>query len=241
MAGLNNKTKLLLHLNGVDAATATTDSSSKGHTITFHNNAELDTAAKKFNTASLLLDGTGDWISAANDNDSWDVFLATTTDWTIDMFVKHDDHAGNEDYVAQDNESEWLWRHTHGTGMVVYVDNNALVSAGEIEDTNWHHVALVKIGGSPNYTLGAYIDGVQVGHATASHIKNSASRFEIGGEQASGTNALDGHMDELRVQNSNIFGANPDAGLNDTIAVPTREYGTSFPGGVVIGSNPSIY
>lgn len=39
------------------------------HTITFHGNAQLDTAQKKFGASSLLLDGTGDYLSIPDSPD----------------------------------------------------------------------------------------------------------------------------------------------------------------------------
>ncbi len=56
--GDNTATKLLLNFNGTDGATTTTDASPSAHTVSFEGNAQLDTAAKQFGTASLLLDGT---------------------------------------------------------------------------------------------------------------------------------------------------------------------------------------
>ena len=68
-AGFNANLKLLLHFDGSDGATTTTDSSNNERTITLAGDAQLDTAQKKFGTASLLLDGNGDLASAADDGD----------------------------------------------------------------------------------------------------------------------------------------------------------------------------
>jgi len=51
--------------DGADAATAFTDAS--GMAWTFAANAQLDTAQKKFGTASLYLDGIGDYVQVASD------------------------------------------------------------------------------------------------------------------------------------------------------------------------------
>lgn len=55
-------TTMLLHFDGVDGATTTTDASAAPHTITFNGNAQLDTGFKKFGSAALLLDGAGDYL-----------------------------------------------------------------------------------------------------------------------------------------------------------------------------------
>jgi len=56
---------LLLHFDGTDGATTTTDDGPDERTITLAGDAELDTAQKKFGTASLLLDGNGDLAAIA--------------------------------------------------------------------------------------------------------------------------------------------------------------------------------
>ena len=51
-------TKLLLHLNGLNGATTSTDSSSGAHTLTFNDAAQLVTGRKKFGSSSLNLNVT---------------------------------------------------------------------------------------------------------------------------------------------------------------------------------------
>jgi len=47
---------------------------------------------------------------------------------------------------------------------------------------------------------------------------------------------LNGHLDELRIQNSNWFSASPNSGKTDTITVPTTSY-TDAGGNVTLISN----
>src|SRR3990167_5725818 len=72
-------TQLLLHCDGVDAATTFTDEIGKA--VTANGNAQIDTAQKKFGTASGLFDGTGDYLSLA-DSDDWNFGAG---DFTIDF------------------------------------------------------------------------------------------------------------------------------------------------------------
>lgn len=60
---------LFVTFDGSDAATAATDQSPGAHTLTFVGNAQLDTAQTKFGTASLLLDGTGDYVDLPASSD----------------------------------------------------------------------------------------------------------------------------------------------------------------------------
>ena len=106
--GIGSETKLLLHCNGSDESTTITDSSpTTAHTMTAVGNAKLDTTIKKFGTASLQLDGTGDWVTAPDDAD----FVLSGGTWTWEGWVYLNnlsaDHGlfsqaksgGTEDYV----------------------------------------------------------------------------------------------------------------------------------------------
>ena len=82
--GIGSETKLLLHCDGSDESTTITDSSpTTAHTMTAVGNAKLDTAIKKFGTASLQLDGTGDWVTAPDDAD----FVLSGGTWTWEGWV----------------------------------------------------------------------------------------------------------------------------------------------------------
>jgi hypothetical protein len=84
VSGIGSETKLLLHCDGSDESTTITDSSpTTAHTITAVGNAKLDTAIKKFGTASLQLDGTGDWVTAPDDAD----FVLSGGIWTLEGWV----------------------------------------------------------------------------------------------------------------------------------------------------------
>lgn len=74
----------LADMNGPDAATSYTEVSQNGFSMGFNGNAELDTAQFNSGTASLLLDGTGDWGSFA-DNAVHDM---GTGSWTVEGFVR---------------------------------------------------------------------------------------------------------------------------------------------------------
>ena len=70
VAGNDATTKLLLHMEGADAATTFPDSSSLGVSVTASGNAQIDTAQSKFGVASSLFDGTNDYLTVA-DNAAW--------------------------------------------------------------------------------------------------------------------------------------------------------------------------
>ena len=118
------------------------------HTITFVNHAQLDTGAFKWGNASVLFDGADDKLTIPDSAD-WDIVGNAADDWTIDMWVKHGDHAGQEGYVTQaeaggvPGANRWYFRHAAGLRFAAngapggnFVNTG---TAGEISDTNWHH------------------------------------------------------------------------------------------------------
>lgn len=234
---------LLLLFNGVDAATSTVDFSEKGHSVNFTSTAQLDTAVKKFGSASLLLDGASDDINIA-DSDDWNLFRSNSDDVIVDMFVKHDDHVGTEAYIGQyeDASNWWLLWHVHGSGIRFYFNSSGsgIIDtgfAGEITDTDQHHVALCKIGNE----YGVYVDGVQVSYVQSTETDMLTGSLFIG-QQGDDTNWFDGHIDHLRIIKNNVFSAAPNSTPDDTITIPAVEYtnpGPSFAIERYDGYNPS--
>lgn len=216
-----HKPVLLIHSNAADENTDFTDSGPTGHTITAGNDAQHDIAQKKFEGSSILFDGTGDYLSLS-DHANWDV----GTNFTIDFQVKHGDHEGNEAYIAQyeNTENFWSFHHVHGTGItfIIYSNDGIIVTTGagtEITDTNWHHLALCKVGDE----YGIYKDGTQLVHVSDSSTDTFTGSLYIG-SRSSASLPFYGHMDEIRIVQGNPFGAAPVVGVTDTIIVPTKPY-----------------
>lgn len=238
MAGNDSDTKLLLNCDGENGHTTFTDSSVGGNhgNATVNQTAQGDTSVKKFGTASLLLDGTDDWLEFS-DHADWDLLLQTN--FTIDLWVKHDLHSSEEAYVhyGTDINNHWIFYHGHGdgdthglrffarnTGSGVFLDTDwGGPDGGEISDTDWHHAAAIKVGNH----YGCYLDGTQVNHTenatTDTYSGDSLYIATYGGAAAE----FDGHFDEIRITWSNPFGASPNAGLSDSIEVPTEPYSES--------------
>jgi len=221
-------TKLLLHLDGSDGATSTSDSSPQNHSISFNGDAQLDTDVKKFGTASLLLDGTGDSLDIADSSD-WDIL--TTTNFTIDLWVKLKGGYDDQYFVMQyeDGSNRWGFAN-YGTtnsylrfwflfGGGIIVDTGTVQDGSGITDHDWHHVALCKVGNE----YGIYIDGSQVEYTNDSSTDTLNGSLYIGShEEAIFTDA---NIDELRIAHDNILSASPNVGETDTITVPTSSYG----------------
>lgn len=199
MAGIDEYTVLMLHCDGADASTTFTDSSASAHTVTSVDDVQIDTAQKKFGTASGLFDGTLDHLDIP---DSSDWHLASG-DFTIDCWIRFNALPPNG------GEANLFYQPTDGSGSQcgTYIYNNAgtysiqwyaelaTVYVLYLEWTwttptinTWYHVAVVRYGSSWK----AYVDGVSLGEFTdSSTMPNCSSNVEIG--------ILNGWLDEYRV------------------------------------------
>jgi hypothetical protein len=204
MAVDDSYTKALLHFDGSDESATFTDES--GKTWTGAGTAQLDTAQKKFGTASLLLDGDSDYISTPDHAD----FDVGSGDFTIDFWVRFNAVPGAEDIAilysqrtaATSNDAMTLWYtglhkwyfsySTNGTTQI-----NLTGMSTHIPSVNtWYHVACVRNGSN----LDIYIDGSKQTTKTISGtIYNSTATPLIGATNA-GTPIcfLNGWIDEFR-------------------------------------------
>ena len=189
-------TKFLSHFNGADGAVAATDEI--GKVITFGGTAQLDTAYKKFGTASLLLDGDSDYISVPDSTD-WDL---GSGDFTIDMWIRKGADNVSGDLIQHGtaaNNFEWYFKDPGADQNKINFDmgvSGNLLSTSTITGTDLHHIAIVRYGN----TLTVYIDGVTDGtkDMTGLSIPANAGTLYVGAYKGAST-FYNGHIDELRV------------------------------------------
>ena len=197
-------TKLLLHCDGANDGTTFTDSSPSAHTMTANGDAHTDTAVKKFGTAAMQLDGTGDSVSTPDSTD-WDF---GDGDWTIEAWIYPDTLSG-EDSIYQQYDSDTnkcqMWRagsnisfhaNASGTHRILCVTPTDSVTI-----STWQHVAVVAF----NKTVKIFIDGVSQtlsitlgANPYSGAMPNVASVLGIGGNGNEYTQ-WQGYLDEVRV------------------------------------------
>ena len=172
-------------------------------------------------------DGTGDYLSIPDSSD-WDIGAGNKT---ISMFVKFNTFAGagGNSFISQEEDGTyndfWQIRHVAGSGLSYRsVSGGSLIvsisAAGEITDTDWHHVAMCKV--SDEY--GIYVDGIQVSYLSDSSTATMSALLTIGTLGEGLTQFFDGYIDEVLVTNTNYFSASPVVGTTDTITVPTERH-----------------
>jgi len=161
----DSNTKLLLHFDGADAATSTSDASDSSHGITFNGNAQLDTAIKKFGTASLLLDGSGDLLDITGTTGD---FNHGTSDWTYECWFYSDSFAGSAKTIfmqgTHDAAGEIMLRFDTSSNLNMELMNSSstpvrITGSTAVSTGAWHHLAVTKQ--TASNLIRAYIDGVQ--------------------------------------------------------------------------------
>jgi len=205
--GIDSYVKFGSHYDGLDGATSATDFSTAQapKTITFNNNAQLDTAQFKFGTASLLLDGTDDFISCADSDD----FNLAASDFTLDCQVRFsalsathtimsqwDGPSSNRGWVLDFQQTDTTLRFLYSTDGVAAL-SKTVVWAPVIN--TWYHIEVARSGNN----LYFFVDGTQVGatqDVTGVTIFNSNQVFRQGTiNSATPANDFFGWLDEARV------------------------------------------
>jgi hypothetical protein len=202
-----NKVSLLLPFDGSDTATSTSDESDNSHTITFAGTAQLDTAQKKFGTASLLLDGDSDYIQVA-DHDSFDFGAGN---FTAECWIRFAALGNNTIFSHWANGTassmSYYLTYFNSSGILrlgYYLGSNLDTSYSWSPSTGtWYHIALERSG----TTLKVYIDGTSVISVSASTtaLRDSEDPFRVGvfNDGSTGSPSLDwyfnGHIDDLRI------------------------------------------
>ena len=169
-----------------------------GKTATVYGNAQLDTTIKKFGTASLQLDGTGDYISYASQPD----FEFGTGNFTVEGWFYR--AVGSAQVTLFDFRSSatqnapWVFITSGGT-LAYYVNGSTRISgAGGITVSNWHHVAVSRSGTSTKL----FVNGSQIGSTWTDTTNYISSPLTIGARFTGLLEFFNGRIDELRISKS---------------------------------------
>ena len=177
---------LLLHMDGADASTVFTDSSSQGMSVTANDNAQVSTAQSVFGGASAVFDGISDTLTVTGDFAWW-----SAEDYTVEFWLRANSVSGYQPLV------------TDTSGVNIHLSSDASISVNDaatgssiggqtaIVINTWTHIAVVRLGG----TITLYLDGVVTGTTSQTPGAGGGS-LTIGG---SGGSFYNGYIDELRI------------------------------------------
>lgn len=223
-------TALLLSFDGADGSTTFTDESHSAHGTapeppSVGNDAQVDTAIKKFGTGSLLLNSGSDHVAFA-DHADWTL----GGDFTIEGWFNFSAAEAFYILVAHSfttgNQRAWHFDYngSAATNILRFVGYSAGTSAsstvivtGAWSPTpgTWHFLCAEKSG--TTYRL--YADGVMVGKATnAITLFESTAKLTIGDTDNTNTGVFQGNIDELRITLAARY--NSDSGFT----VPTAAF-----------------
>ncbi len=226
--GVDSNVMLMLHCNGTDGSTTFTDDSpTTPHTVTANGNAQIDTAQKKFGSASGLFDGTGDYLTIPDNAD----FDFSGGNFTIDMQVRLNSLSSNMGLYSQSSaggagaEEHFQFYVTSAGALVLSIYSagtevvNVSTADGTISTGAWYHVELVESGND----WYIFVDGKQKAYTSdTDRAANYTGSVYIGclvTDQTTTSAYLDGWLDEIRV--SNI------ARHTSEFEAPTQEYSTT--------------
>lgn len=184
---------LLLRCDGTDGSQVITDET--GKTITVSGNAQIDTAQSQFGGASILFDGTGDYLSLNGETD-----FEFDGDCTVEFFFRTPSIATTQliyDSRPASTQGSYIAMALVSSKLQLYSESAYRITSGTLTSNTWYHAALVRSSG----VFSLYIDGVSQGTwSSASTMLNAASRPLIAGN---GTNpasaAFNGWLDDIRV------------------------------------------
>jgi hypothetical protein len=192
------KTAILMHFDGAQGATTTTDATGTV-TATLKNGALIDTTVSMFGGSSLGVPLQSDATGLIPDDDA----LHLTGDFTIECFFTR---ASIRNTIICDKSvstGSRVYVYLGPEQLVVAMDGGTTYDIGSSSAftlvSTWFHFALVRQG----TTLTAYLNGESVGSATlpdgASWGNNSAS-LALGNDNVTG-GASQCNMDEFRISN----------------------------------------
>lgn len=192
-------------------------------TFTAFGNAQISTAQSKFGGSSLVLDGSGDYISAPYETaiGKWN----QATGFTLEYWIRLNSLSGTSYPDGGTHEFPSSYGNHNPTNNVNYwsfgpVDNGNVVffyytggkvttqTTGITLSTNtWYHLAFVYDGGTNSYKI--FVNGVQRASASVSGTPQFNSGIPVVfGAAGQVTQYLNGYIDEVRVSNIPRYTAN---------------------------------
>lgn len=166
-----------------------------GKTVFANGNAKLSTSQIKFGTASLALDGTGDFANVASQPD----FEFGTGDFCIEGWV-YPTASGTYRTLfdlrtsAGDTGGIILGLSDIGALYFFYNGNYRVGPVGSVPTNQWTHVALARVSGNTRLFIG----GTQVGSTYVDSNSYAARPVRIGADP-NGNYAFPGYIDDVRI------------------------------------------
>lgn len=200
-----NNVILLIHADGANGQTAASDFSYLNQAITFYGNARLSTAAPKFGTAAIAMNGVVDDHMRIV-HDATQAF--GTGDFSIEFWVNlsvlPSEGGATTDYILIDQNGGGVAVGVKANGQIIVAHQNVAwlirdTSSAYIAAGAYYHIAVCRSGG----TLRLYLNGVKKNEiSNSTDFTNSETYTLIGAyKETNGTYSrnLNGYIDEIRI------------------------------------------
>jgi hypothetical protein len=163
------------------------------HVLETLGNAQLSTAIKKYGSASMYFDGTGDYLTIPTNPG----FVFGTGDFTIEAWFYIVSGAVGAIYDTRSGASGITPLLYFSSSTLRYYMNGGdqITSGTTLSSATWYHVALVRNSGSSKM----YLNGAQTGSTYADTNNFTLTNTINIGRGNDGNNVLNGYIDELRI------------------------------------------
>jgi Concanavalin A-like lectin/glucanases superfamily/Peptidase A4 family len=149
--------------------------------------------------------------------------LDLTEEFTLEAWIKPESTHEFENILEKENSGEPGYSYLltdHHDQLGAYLQEEpaySLFSPGEeIEPHTWNHVALTYDGSRVHL----YLNGTQVSSEVAPSFVSTDGALKIGGGEGLGGNSFDGKIDEVRIYNRALDGAELGADIETPIQTP---------------------
>ena len=157
-------------------------------------NAQLSTAVKKYNNASMSFDGTGDYLSIPSSPN----LNFGTGDFTIESWLYPTSISETASYIFDQrtagSQNVMLAYILPERTIEIYVNGGVVASGGTIALNSWSHFAITRASNS----LKMFLNGTQIG-STYSLTNTLITAPMYIGTRYNGTQYFNGYMDDFRV------------------------------------------
>ena len=173
-------------------------------TVTAQGNAQVDTAQSKFGGASLLLDGSGDFLEIGSD---FNAAVSFAGELTFECWFYQSATNSALRTLVSNWESGFLWAVSGGNSLVFYANGGLLgfsATSLTINANTWYHAAITR---DPSNDMRIFLDGSQVGDTvnytqTLNAQDTTAWGVNINNYPTNNPNSyFAGNLDEARISN----------------------------------------
>jgi hypothetical protein len=160
-------------------------------------NAQISTSVKKYGSASMYFDGSGDSLSQPSNP----AYIFSTGNLTIEAWIYFNSVA-NGTWVTTNVTSGFYWQYFSSAISFGRAGGGTDISKSWVPLANaWYHVATVRSGS----TVTHYVNGISIGSGTFTDSISATTTLQIG---TGGAGSFNGYIDDLRITRVARYTAN---------------------------------